>query len=828
MFHFENRDGDGRSDAHVGTGRIFIPMLIVWAVTAFLVGVPQNATKLAQTLILLSAAILSAFFITFFLTKHRNRSSLPIRVFLIRTFRLTALSLAFLTLIVVRIDYIDASRTNAFEKLQLKEGKQIETMLRVTEFPTLLSVDSMNENRFLVHARYESHGAASEFLLWITAPEPAAWAPGTKISVTGTTKLLQRQSQAVYSIDVTEFLVHDSKPSLVAILRQSLQQKSSEIAGASLVPGFAVGDTSLVSDELDAAMKESSLTHLTAVSGANCALITGAVIFLSSKLGAGRRLRLIIAGVALAGFVVVVGPDQSVLRAALMAAVTLVSLFGGKRSVAYASLGLAMLILLIADPWAARAPGFTLSVAATAGILLFVSPMESALNRVIKVPRLASLPVIVSIAAQIACAPLLLLLQPGLPVAGVPANVIAAPAAPIGTGLGLLALITLPVSATIGSVFVWLASFAARWVEATAFVSADLPFARWFWPGGPFGAALLFVAELLLVFAMVWWRTNKVVRTPWQDPPQQPQKLKLQTTLLVSIALSIFIATLVAAPVTAWFATPKNWVLVACDVGQGDATLLRNPNDPQSVVLIDTGDDAELLELCLSRFGVKEISLLVLTHDDQDHVGALDSILHIVEFALVSPSVLGVDPATRPIIQKLTAAEVDTRVATSGMAGQFNAEFKWSVLAPTAGTVPYTDNAASIVMRVEIHDASFLLLADTGASEHRELLRRARIGDIDLRVSAVKVAHHGSGDQDAKLLKASEAEFAILSLGAGNRYGHPHIDVLQALAASNILALRTDLHGSVALLLEQGDAAGGLGEGGFGSGTVLAPWAEHR
>ena len=132
-----------------------------------------------------------------------------------------------------------------------------------------------------------------------------------------------------------------------AALRSGLRERSEAVPGAALVPGFAVGDTALVGDDLDRAMTESSLAHLTAVSGANCALVTGAVIWLLGRLGAGRRLRAVAAGCGLALFVVLVGPDPSVQRAAVMAAVLLASGFGGKRATALPSLGLAVIALTL-------------------------------------------------------------------------------------------------------------------------------------------------------------------------------------------------------------------------------------------------------------------------------------------------------------------------------------------------------------------------------------------------------------------------------------------------------------------------------------------------
>lgn len=214
-------------------------------------------------------------------------------------------------------------------------------------------------------------------------------APGQGIRVGGAPVTLEPSSSAAYGIRV-EWLEQDEARAAsletrlgngAAELRGSLRSAAEQHGQAELVPGLAVGDTALVGQDVDRAMLATSLTHLVAVSGANCALVTSAIVWAASRLGAGRRLRTLLAAGALAGFVLVVGPDPSVQRAAVMATVVLVSSYGGKRSVALAALGAAILVLLAADPWQATQPGFVLSVVATGGILVFVPEVMRALRR---------------------------------------------------------------------------------------------------------------------------------------------------------------------------------------------------------------------------------------------------------------------------------------------------------------------------------------------------------------------------------------------------------------------------------------------------------------
>src|SRR5690606_4089868 len=121
--------------------------------------------------------------------------------------------------------------------------------------------------------------------------------------------------------------------------------------GAGLLPGLAVGDTRAVSEELNDWMLTSGLSHLTAVSGANCAIVVAAVFWLVALCGGGRALRVLIALAALAAFVVLVTPEPSVIRAATMAALAMLTVLLGRPSAGTSVLSLAVTVILVGDPW---------------------------------------------------------------------------------------------------------------------------------------------------------------------------------------------------------------------------------------------------------------------------------------------------------------------------------------------------------------------------------------------------------------------------------------------------------------------------------------------
>lgn len=199
-----------------------------------------------------------------------------------------------------------------------------------------------------------------------------------------------------------------------------------------LLRGLTIGDTSTIDPATEESLRRSGLAHLLAVSGSNVAILLGAVAVAASRVSLKARTGCCAA--ALAAFVAVVGPDASVLRAAGMGAVALVAVASGRRAEPLHALGLALLGVVALRPGIVYSAGLHLSVAATAGIVLWGRPLAARLWRL---PRPLAAVVGATVAAQIAVAPLLVATFGEISVAALPANVLAVPAVAPATVLGL-------------------------------------------------------------------------------------------------------------------------------------------------------------------------------------------------------------------------------------------------------------------------------------------------------------------------------------------------------------------------------------------------------
>lgn len=513
-------------------------------------------------------------------------------------------------------------------------------------------------------------------------------------------------------------------------------------------PGWLLSGMTLGMDEgMSAAaadnMRAAGLTHLTAVSGANCAVLVVLTLWLGGFLRIPRTARMVSAAVILLGFVVVVGPAPSVLRASAMAFLGLIAALVGGRRAAVHVLQVSAWLLLLADPWLAYSVGFMLSIAATAGLIALLDRG----------------PLAATVAAQIATFPILLAIGASVGLRSVLSNVLATPLAAVipVVGLGSLAAQALaglgaPVAAA-GRVL----TRAVLWLAA-----APVPDLVTWLPG----AAGVGLAALVAAAVFTIGR----------------RRLVLVAVLLISIvSLTVRLG-------ERW--PPDDWWLVACDVGQGDGLVIRAGT---GVIVVDTGPDPDLMDGCLSRLGVRSIDLLVISHFHADHV---DGIAGAVRGRSVGQ--VWVSPCTEPQQEHRQALSVlgdlPVSVPGAGSVHQIGDTYVQVVSVQrvvSAGSVP---NNSSLAFMLVAPQGRLVAFADLEAQAQAMVLRTAH-----LTADVVKVPHHGSANFDPRLPAAVRAQFALISVGEDNTYGHPAPEALAAWQSAGAAVYTTMDNGDIAV-----------------------------
>lgn len=281
-------------------------------------------------------------------------------------------------------------------------------------------------------------------------------------------------------LDVTYASPTAPLPRFAEAARSTLRRSTAPWGqGGALVMGLTIGDTSGLGVSTIEDFRRSGLSHLVAVSGSNLAIVLGAVAVMMQALG--HRLRIAGAGLAIAVFILVVGPQPSVLRAAGMGAVGLAAVGWGRRSEPLLSLALGMFVVIAWRPALIYSVGLQLSAAATGGIVLWTRPVSARLRR-LPVPIRVALAATLS--AQFAVAPLLIATFGQLSLISPLANLVAfpavAPATVLGIAGGALTILPGPLGPAIGriaSVFAgWILVVATRLGEVS-WAAADMP--RW-------------------------------------------------------------------------------------------------------------------------------------------------------------------------------------------------------------------------------------------------------------------------------------------------------------------------------------------------------------
>lgn len=536
----------------------------------------------------------------------------------------------------------------------------------------------------------------------------------------------------ITSIESSPWWLNWSNPVRERIKRAA---QSGPQQGATLVPALVHGDDSAQSSELKVAFRRSGLTHLLAVSGTNLTIVLVLVLGLATALGARGRWRIGIGILAVFAFVILARPEPSVLRAAAMGSVAVLGLRRGGRGGARA-LAWAVLILLIFDPWMSTSAGFVLSVCATAGILFLVPKWTALLN----LPSPIALLLTVPLAAQLVCAPMLVVLSGEVSLVSVVANALAAPFVAPATIFGLLGGLFSFALPPLGLAFGFFASACAQAIVQIALFSASFSGAAFSWTAPWWALALVC---LLIIGALPFVLSHRWVLG------------LLAGLLLFAIWQPLDFG---------W--PPRGWVFAACDVGQGDG-LVINAGDGDAIV-VDSGPEPLAMASCLRKLNVKTVRMFVVTHDQIDHNGGASAVKA---------------PVTK--VHKGQQFEIgDAHV---------------SVLSPQLNVELAEVNDASAVMLVTVRSIRILLTGDIEEQAQAELAN-AGIGGVDV----LKVPHHGSRNFDPNFVASTRARIAVISVGEDNEYGHPHLDVLKSLRENQMLIARTDELGDLAVVFDEG------------------------
>jgi len=612
---------------------------------------------------------------------------------------------------------------------------------------------------------------------------------GTKLIVKGKISAYNFQNIA-YSLQVEEYSILKEAnlfDKAINKVRSKFLEITTSLSGDAreLLPGLILGDTRNQSLALSQDMKNSGLTHLTAVSGGNIAILLLAIIWLCQKFRFTIKKQIVTGLFTLIIFALLVRTEPSVVRASLMGAISLLGLFTGTRRHGISALVTTICIALLVDPNLAVSWGFCLSVFATAGLLVFTRPFANKISELVpRIPESLSVLIAVALSAQISTAGLIAGFSGQITLWSIPANLLASPVIPFVTILGYLSLVFSNFYTPFAYLFGYLAAFFANWIGFLAHYFASNETSIIHVPKGIIG--FLLISFIMALSAFLIFLVTKT-------------KIENKRTLVISIFL-IIISSLIlkTKDVKNW--PIRNWQFVMCDVGQGDGLVLKDSTG--KVLVVDVGPNGQLMNDCLKKLGVKTIDVLMLTHFHADHVEGLELVknrhkIQKVYLTWIEDPVYEVERTKQLLNDVLTFHIKSGEVISLG-------ELKIQCLWPTKikmnlGSIP---NNSSLVNLVTIKNASFLLTGDIEPPAQEAIQKLWKIPQVDV----VKVPHHGSKFQDVNFPKWTRARIALISVGQENSYGHPAKLTLDLYRDSGMQVLSTDEVGSIAIGISADDS----------------------
>ncbi|MBW3590925.1 MAG: ComEC/Rec2 family competence protein, partial [Actinobacteria bacterium] len=546
---------------------------------------------------------------------------------------------------------------------------------------------------------------------------------------------------------------------------------------AGLLMGLVIGDDRFTGEEIRDDFRASGLSHLTAVSGANLAVVLAALVAVLTALRTPRRVQIFCGLAVIILFAAITRWEPSVLRASVMATLALAAFLFGRIPNPLHALGLAFGGLLAYDPMMLWSIGFQLSFAATAGILVLRKPL---LRRMPSLPALVVEPVAIGVAAQVAVFPLIAVHFDRISIAAVPANLAAVGLVPPVTILGLVAGVVAMFSTWLAGPLVW---WAGHFVAALAWIArvfgrseaAELPVPN-------FGVAEALASYLLI--AAMW-----LLLAGYPRPARWPA------------AVAVVLITGAGVLPAVGHGPPDGLRVTFFDVGAGDATLIESSQGAR--ILIDGGPDPFQVAATLRRWGFERLDLVVATHLHADHIAGLEAVMEKMEVgAAVHPGVsvpdvnwMGAAADWDPVGDGHVLRVGDLELQVLGPSRDLRyATASALQIDPDDGTAL---NDASVVMRVNWGRLCLLFPADVEEQGQQDLLDRRR---EDLRCSVLQAPHHGSGRLLPDFVEAVDPTWVTVSVGP-NRHGHPTDKALDMFRSAGARVLRTDRRSDVVLEL---------------------------
>lgn len=546
---------------------------------------------------------------------------------------------------------------------------------------------------------------------------------------------------------------------------------------ADIITAILIGKKENLEKEVQDTFKNSSLSHMLAISGMHVSYVIMGVGFLIEKTKLGKKTGSIITIVFLLFFILLTGQTLSVTRACFMVIYRIVASLRRKKVTVLSSITISILILMVCNPYCIFDIGLQLSYGGTIGIVLCYKrfqkeekseqkPIKKYLRKIQEIAK-------ISLSANIILIPIVLYHFNTISLTFFISNVLATPIIGILVIGGFVSIISSLIWNPIGKCLALILQFFISLFWQIAMFTSQLPFSKIYLATPKLSTILLYYAFIFLLFFYKKIKEKRLV------------KVKKRTKKKI-IAILLLVSTLAML----YKQVPKKLKIYFIDVGQGDSTLIITPRG--KTILVDGGGSKEEssfdvgesigMPYLLDR-GITKLDYILISHFDSDHIGGLFYIMKNMKIEKVIISKQGEDSKNyerfKTIVKEKKMKVIEVK---KGDELKIEKDIKLEILWPKEEQMKENVlNNNSIVAKLSNPYCSILLTGDIEEIAEKQIIKEYKNSNI-LKATILKVGHHGSRTSSIQeFLEKVKPNIALIGVGKNNTFDHPNDEVLKRL-----------------------------------------------
>ncbi|MEG0999624.1 MAG: DNA internalization-related competence protein ComEC/Rec2 [Cellulosilyticaceae bacterium] len=560
------------------------------------------------------------------------------------------------------------------------------------------------------------------------------------------------------------------RKSYKVILRQIQRVFQNKDRG--IVAGVLLGDDEWIAEEVDELYFTLGIGHILALSGFHLGIITIIMMWLCKRVGLSYYTRQIVVLMGIWGYTLFTGAASSTIRASIMATIILIARCLWEEEDMPTSIALAAIVILMGNPFQLYQVGFQLSFVAIISICIssiLIEELEEHYKPNKKVKQVLNY-VLPPLSIFLGISPVLAYHFFEFPLLGTLLNFVILPIFALIIPYMIICLGISLIHIELARALGMLVNYTLNSINIIGKQLLEYPLMTLCIGRPSIGSIVLYYSLLIITLLGI------------------TRKMQIKQGCIIVVSLAI-------VPLVVSIGSENYLQITQLYVGQGDASVVVTPR--KRAVLIDGGPmgKGNTVERFLKYSGINQLTSVVLSHPHDDHISGVIELIQsgvMVENVIV-PSGFIIEGLLKTLYEECSRSGIDIyEVDCGGSIAIDNVAFKW--LWPNSEAEAVEVNEHSAVLLLEFGEFQMLYTGDIG--KETELKLSDRLEDIEV----LKIAHHGSKNStDSRFLLQTKPEYAMISCGINNLYGHPHQETLETLGAYPVKCLRTDRNGAITI-----------------------------